>query len=422
MCDIYHVPGFIGDVVEYTLSHSPSPNRPLALAGALVLQAALCSRRVRTGSIKPNIYIVGVAKPSVGKNSIRRTNKAVLRAIGYDHIMQDDFASGQAIEDTLLDTPVCLAQLDEFDTYLRAMNGSKDGATEALMRNLLKMFDTSSDILKERKKANTTGISRTVEDAHLSILGTATPKTFLETIQSRGAENGLLSRVVVFRAEDKELNFDCVVDKQLPSSIFEVASYWVKGKNREEGDGKEKGMEDCSDAWSITYDASKVIDVPRTPEAEAYWREFATNCNRKHNETDSLMDATLWGRAQEHALKFALLYACSADYLNPIITIEAIRWACEVIEGMVNSLLDDNKKYVSEKNVGTANFQAVAKYIEQHSPIQHSDLTNAMSKRSPMIHSDTVAKHVKTLESGNQIEVNGTFRSSTNPLTYTWKG
>ena len=45
--DLLHVPGFISDVMDYTLSTAPYPEKTLAFGGALTLQGLLAGRKVR---------------------------------------------------------------------------------------------------------------------------------------------------------------------------------------------------------------------------------------------------------------------------------------------------------------------------------------------------------------------------------------
>ena len=44
--DLLHVPGFVSEVMQFTLANAPYPNVALAFCGALALQSYLCGRKV----------------------------------------------------------------------------------------------------------------------------------------------------------------------------------------------------------------------------------------------------------------------------------------------------------------------------------------------------------------------------------------
>jgi len=91
------VPGFIDRVIDYNLATAHKPQPALALAGALALQAVLCSRKIVSASgARPNIYICGVAPSGAGKDHARRVNKKVLRLAGLSQLQAEGLRSGSA--------------------------------------------------------------------------------------------------------------------------------------------------------------------------------------------------------------------------------------------------------------------------------------------------------------------------------------
>src|SRR5262249_20553912 len=60
--DLLHVPGFISEVMTYTLRTAPYPEPVLAFCGALSLQTLLAGRKVRDASDnRTNLYVLGLA-------------------------------------------------------------------------------------------------------------------------------------------------------------------------------------------------------------------------------------------------------------------------------------------------------------------------------------------------------------------------
>jgi hypothetical protein len=80
---LFHVPGFISDVIQFTLANAPYPNIGLAFCGAVALQSFLAGRKVCTqGDLRTNIYLLALASSGTGKEFPRKVNSQVLYQIG----------------------------------------------------------------------------------------------------------------------------------------------------------------------------------------------------------------------------------------------------------------------------------------------------------------------------------------------------
>jgi hypothetical protein len=66
--ELLRCPGFISELMDYTLSTAPYPNQALAFAGALALQALLAGRKVRdAANNRTNLYLLALAHSASGK-------------------------------------------------------------------------------------------------------------------------------------------------------------------------------------------------------------------------------------------------------------------------------------------------------------------------------------------------------------------
>jgi hypothetical protein len=107
------VPGFIDQVMNYTLQTAPYPERTLAFGGALSLQAFLAGRKVRDmADNRTNLFVLGLANSGAGKDYPRKVNQKVLLEAGLTDCLGDSFASGEGIEDRLLVHPLEVIRLD----------------------------------------------------------------------------------------------------------------------------------------------------------------------------------------------------------------------------------------------------------------------------------------------------------------------
>jgi hypothetical protein len=151
---LLRVPGFIDEVMIYTLQTAPYPERTLAFCGALSLQALLAGRKVRDVSDnRTNLYVLGLANSGAGKDYPRKVNQKVLFEAGATDSLGDTFASGEGIEDRLFVHPSVLFQTDEIDGLMAKINLGKDARHEGIMNVLLKMYTSASSLYPMRVKA-----------------------------------------------------------------------------------------------------------------------------------------------------------------------------------------------------------------------------------------------------------------------------
>ncbi|MEL7267178.1 MAG: hypothetical protein AAFP69_20535, partial [Planctomycetota bacterium] len=70
---LFKVPGFVGQVMDFTLANAPYPNVGLAFCGAMALQSFLAGRKVcTTGDLRTNLYLLALAGSGTGKEFPRK--------------------------------------------------------------------------------------------------------------------------------------------------------------------------------------------------------------------------------------------------------------------------------------------------------------------------------------------------------------
>ena len=74
---LLRVPGFIDEVMRYTLDTAPYPEPVLAFAGTLTLQAPLAGRTVRNAmDNRTNLYVLSLANSGIGKDHVRNKGQS----------------------------------------------------------------------------------------------------------------------------------------------------------------------------------------------------------------------------------------------------------------------------------------------------------------------------------------------------------
>jgi len=212
------VPGFIGNVIDYTLTTAPYPQPVLAFCGALSLQGLLAGRKVRDeADNRTNLYLLGLANSGAGKDYPRKVNQQILLHAGMPDAIGDTFASGEGIEDRLFVNPAVLFQTDEIDGLMMKINQAKDGRHEAVMNVLLKMYSSANSVYPMRVKAGKE--HGNIDQPCLCIFGTAIPQHYYEALSAKMLTNGFFARMLILEASKRGRGQESVV-RDIPHEIL----------------------------------------------------------------------------------------------------------------------------------------------------------------------------------------------------------
>ena len=354
---LLNVPGFINQLVDFTLKTAPRPNRVLAFAGALTFLAHLAGRKFYgPRDAFPNIYIVALAESGAGKDHPRKVTKFLSDKVHIGSSVMQSFASGQGLEDALADMPTLLCQFDEFDSVLREIKNDRVGSsnTESLWRTLLNVYTSSGSTINTRRRAKGQNKSPGGDEIHypsFSIFATAIPSNFYGALSQRALTGGLLGRFLVIEAG-------------------------VRGD-----DNQRSGLQDRPVPLAIEGALTRLADMPPqfndrmvpSPRKVDYADDAASEAVRKvgeeadalyHQEGAGEMERSVWNRSVEHVLKLALLYALSGSLDNPKITVEGIEWAWRLVKGLQERMILMAHDYVAVDQMDEAVLAVLRKVRE----------------------------------------------------------
>ncbi|MFV0442619.1 MAG: hypothetical protein ACK5Q5_03505, partial [Planctomycetaceae bacterium] len=338
--ELLRIPGFVSEVMDLSLRAAPYPNVPLAFCGAVALQAFLGGHRVRDpADNRTNLYLIGLAYASSGKEFPRKVNAATLHAVGLTKCLGESFASGEGLQDSLNDNPCMLFQTDEIDGLLQSINKAKDARYENILGTLLKMYSSSNGFYPMRKKAGKQA-AETIEQPCLVIYGTAVPNEYYSALSERMLTNGFFARSIIVdaicRGEGQEPG-----DFHPTPRILETATYWA---NFNPGKGNLVKF----------YPTPKI--VPYTDDAKELLIDARKACEAEYKLAEQAGDpvgTTVWGRTSEHIRKLALIYAISVNHREPAIDVSAARWATQFMTHQTRRML-----YMAQGHVAANPFHA----------------------------------------------------------------
>lgn len=383
--ELLSVPGFINDLMNYTLRTAYYPNKALAFAGALAMLAHLTGRRFKDqrGS-RFNIYLLALAKSGVGKEHPRGTNIDLATQMAFISELGDTFASGEGLEDSMCQSPSMLYQVDEID-YLFNTVKLKDSRAEQINSMLLKLYSESKTTHIMRKKAIQRGappVGTAIVQPHLTMFGTATPKFFYQSLTERTMENGLLARCIVLEAGERGTAGD-PHEEDFPEFVIATVRNLIR-----------IGHEN-----NLSGEYPRPLVLQENPDATNRIREilgYADEEYRKASERGDDSANALWARAGEKVLKLAAIYAISENAVEPVITIDGVNWAWRFIEHMTRRMLFMASMFVADTDFDAQAMKLVRLVRQKHGRLSHGKLL-----RNSHLDKDAFKRVVETLvESG----------------------
>lgn len=327
--ECFNVTGILKEVFNdiNTMSFYETPH--LSLATAISLVGGIASKKYRNPMDgKTNIFVVGVAKSGLGKDTGRKYIKKTLlaREQGIDYLGEEVFKSGAGVLAAVTDGKNKIYPIDEMGLYLQASIGERaDPSKKDIIPNFLKLYSTDEWTgSAAASKENSTGIIR---DINLTVYGTSTPEEYYPTVTKQQVNSGFIPRFIII---------DDAIDH----------TNYVKNKNRQKFDPCWKSVESIYNL----IDHTKHI---RSDELKTYI-DTVTQVDFKdklavaaHDQIDDSIESikrtsdlhmVLWNRAYENTMKLATIYAISEDYVKPKITSDGIKWASSLVTYCLNSV------------------------------------------------------------------------------------
>ena len=365
---LLHVPGFVNDVMRYSLENAPYPSVPLAFCGAMALQSFLCGRKIcDAGDLRPNVYLLALASSGTGKDFPRKVNSRVLFEIGHVNALGDKFASGEGIQDSLARNYSMLFQNDEMDGVLRQINLDRESKRESIPNILLTLYTSASEVYPIRTKANQKEDGH-IDQPHLTLFGTATPQYFYESLSHRMLTNGFFARMIIIDVGKRGVGQTPGSSRQLPDVILRIAHWWG---DFQPGKQRKNLLEVHPEPRVVPY-------TPKAAKAVSELQRLADSEYDGAHERNDEIARVAWSRTCENAKKLALLYACSANHEDPEIDITAVEWATQFAMHQTRRQLYLATIYVSENPFHAECLKLMRKLKEDGGQMARNKLMRAM--------------------------------------------
>lgn len=356
--------GALGCMFEWTLATAPKHQPVLALGSSLAFCAAVIGQRVQLEDwgTRPNIYVLGVAYSGAGKQMSFNACKAAARAAGLttELIGPEELASDAGIVTAVLKSPAHLMLIDEVGFILSATNARNASPHVAnIIGTLLKLYSSSATSYSTKAYADGDRV-KTVDQPCISFYGSCTPDALASALTSRDINSGLLSRMVIFDAGEHDPRKKTPSREVPPTTLVNWVAAWRRLspiQNPVARVGFEPVLE------------PRIVKM--TTEAKAISQDFDDEMHEAKLKARKSGTDSLFVRAHENALKFALVRACAAvvpingegglriDENALVVDADTMRWAVELSRATVARMV------ATTKDIADTQFQADMRALEK---------------------------------------------------------
>jgi len=365
-------PGFIEGVLQYNRESSFFYQHQLAIGAAIGLMGALMGRKVQgdTG-LRTNIYIVGTAPTTSGKEMSREINKLIAHASDSDICGPEQFGSGAGIVSWVAKTPSILFQLDEMGEMIAAI--SKNQAPQYLKdinQNLLSFYSASRTKWIGKAYGDTEKTPEIVQPC-ASVYGTTTEEGLWGSVRSKEISGGLLGRFLVFEGKlQRKTNRGSQIE--VPQNLIDFMRIWHD---------YDTGGEELQE---FTPNPPKANTTPEA--AERQWKHFEDIHSKrlKEEDRDQNSRSALWGRTNEKARKLALMFAASRQGVRDFtVELEDVERAIRLSNWSTRKMF-----YEAEKRVADSEFEDQKKkalqYIRQNGQVTRRQFVRKFGSWDPI--------------------------------------
>lgn len=334
-----YVPGLVGDITDWITATARRPNRAMSLAAAVAVVGTAMGRcwAGPTKSATHN-YILTIARTGGGKDHPKQQAHTILETCGMnEQVGPDGFTASTALTSLMLRTPVSLAAIDEFGTFLKRINGRRAGGFE---KEISKVLRTAWGVnFKSMRTPEWAGRpSQTIYAPALTLMGTTTASEFFKSLEGGDIGNGFLNRFMLIYVTTKPQE----VEPELPDNI--VPDHIKQGIDDLWGCGNEDYR---STVFRSSADEVNPTIIPWEDEAaHAVYKLLGKTIELMGDEQPETVD--FFARTAEMAVRLATIRAAGRFPYGPKVSVEDMEWGRDVAWWSARRMMECCALYMAE--------------------------------------------------------------------------
>ena len=343
-----HVPGILGEVIDFITATARRPNRRLALAAALPLCGMLLGRRMAgpTG-LGTHLYVIATYPTGGGKQHQMDVIDRLLTAINLTrHIGPSQFMSLSAIAKHLYDSPLSLCAQDEFGAVLAKIGHPRaSGHEQAISQVLREAFGRHFSTY--RTPAYATSPSREVRCPSLSLFGTSTAGELYEALKGKDIANGFLNRFLIIDGGSRVAATEPSLQTRNPPKrlLDGLSGLYAMG-------APSRGNMAGGICKNTAPDPSPMTIPWASSDAADFYTKMVKNAESRMDDEDG---GSFFVRVADIALRCATIRACGRSHI-PVLALDDLEWAAALSWQSADRLKSDAERYMIDP-LGAAEFE-----------------------------------------------------------------
>lgn len=334
MQDLCSPPGLLGEITQWMNQTALIQQPLLSLGAAITFLGALLGRKVKdTLGSRTNLYCMGVAPSSAGKNDPLTNLRDLATLAGCVPLLGGDASTDAALEERMSQFPVTLFLLDEVGHFLSFVKSGISKNHAQVVAMLMKLYSSAGSTYLGREYA-TKDQQRVIIQPCCSIYGASTPRVFARGLTPEQLDDGWLSRCLVFYSTDRppKQRHDKVRTPPPDELVEKIRQLyeWNPGPADQSELAKTMPMGSV-----YTGPPPTQLLVPETAEATKIFIEFDNETIEYGYQNPPL--ACLWKKGEENARRIALIVACSLSCPGSNIDSDTARYSCDLVRYLLES-------------------------------------------------------------------------------------
>ncbi len=316
-------PGLVGEVANFIYEAAPRPVKELALVGAIGFVAGIVGRAFNISATGLNMYVLSLAPTGTGKEAINSGISKLITAVRPnvppigDFIGPGETRSDAALIKWLARAPCIFSVQGEWGMRLKQMSGPYANSNEiGVKKVIMDLFNKSGhgNILNPMAYSDNTKNTPSINNPSFTLIGESTPEKFYEALDESMITDGLLPRFLTIEYYGKRPPMSHGAASAVPSfALIDMVSAITVH---------------CLEVMA----KGAVVHVQADAYAEKVLNDFDEYSDTQINDGNANeVTRHMWNRAHVKALKLAALVAVGTYPYNPIIDLDAARWACDIV-------------------------------------------------------------------------------------------
>lgn len=340
-------------IADYYAATSGNEQPGFAMQTALAIGSFVCGRYFRTNENNFSaLFFLNVGRTATGKEHCKTVIDNILTAAGLERqISGDGFTSAGAVMTTLLSKPRTISVIDEMGIYLEVSKAAGAAQMREGNATIMQAFGRCHSIMRPKnysamtlgKKAADDIKNREVYNPSLTLVGITTPSTLFESITSKDILSGFLNRFILSIS-------DAAPDVRKRTTIIDVPTQivrWIEAiQERVRANGNSVPMAEMQPQVETLDFSDQAYDIQK---------EFEAECVKKIIELEPRGLDGLPGRANEQAMRIALVHALARDPSAKIVHDIDMKFGAEYMRTALSTMIETVAKNVRYGKADEAN-------------------------------------------------------------------